>query len=267
MARVAAAKKISHFSGRIMSAILLLLLQAFCLAPLPAVAGEVRLSVAASMTDAFKELAKTFHDAHPHITVIANYGSSGALAKQIVRGAPADLYVSANQKWMDYLLEQKKIAPQSVHVFANNVLVFVGQKGTGLRRLEDIASLALIAIGSPKSVPAGQYAAQALTTAGIYGQLAEDHKLVMAKDVRQALLYAERGEVDGAFVYQSDALLARNTAILLTVPAGYHDRIAYPLALTPDGVENLEAQAFCHYLKSPEAFAILATFGFTAAGD
>ncbi len=265
MAQMAGFEKMRHYPKRIRSSFLLMVLLAVVLVPLAAQAGVVRLSVAASMTDAFKELVKTFQASNPHITVIANYASSGSLAKQIVQGAPADLYVSANQKWMAYLVEKEKIVPYTVHVFAYNTLVFVGKKEIRLNRLQDIRALSRIAIGSPKSVPVGQYAAQALRVAGIYDELAADHKLVMAKDVRQALLYADRGEVDGAFVYRTEARLARNGAILLTVPDGHHDSIVYPLGLTKDGTKNSEAQALWNYLKSAEAFAVLARYGFTSA--
>lgn len=264
MAGSAAPKKMNHFARRA-GGLLLAVLLLFLLLPPSARAGEVRLSAAASMTEVVKELISAFCKENPGTAVLPNFASSGALAKQIAQGAPADLYISANQRWMAYLLEKKGIAPQTVQVFAYNSLVFVGRGGQPLNTLRDVLSLSLLAIGSPKSVPAGQYAAQALRAAGVYGQLARDHKLVMAKDVRQALIYAERGEVDGAFVYRTDALLARQAAILLTVPAELHDRIAYPLGLTQSGARNRAAQAFFTFLQGPVAADILAAYGFEPA--
>ena len=146
--------------------ILLFLLQTFFFSALPAMADEVRLSVAASMTDTVKELANAFIKKNPDISLLPNFASSGSLAKQIVQGAPADLYISANQKWMEYLLEKEKIVPETMHVFAYNGLVFIGSKNSNIRTLKDIVSLSLIAIGSPRSVPAGQYSAQAMKAAG-----------------------------------------------------------------------------------------------------
>lgn len=265
MARVAGAGKISKFVGRAKGCLVFSLLLSLLLAALPAWAAEVRLSAAASMSDAIKELVTTFRQAHPGIIVQPNFASSGSLAKQIAQGAPVDLYISANQKWMDYLVEKKKIAPQTVHVIAYNGLVFVGRGEAKARGLNDLISLERIAIGSPKSVPAGHYAAQAMMAAGVYATMAREHRLVMAKDVRQALIYAERGEVEGAFVYRSDALLAREASILFTVEADLHDAIAYPMGLTPSGANNRGAQAFFAYLKSPAASQILRRYGFEAA--
>ncbi|AGF77100.1 molybdenum ABC transporter, periplasmic molybdate-binding protein [Desulfocapsa sulfexigens DSM 10523] len=241
---------------------------ALCATAVQALAGgEIRLSVAASMTDAFKELNGEFIKEHPGIAILPNFASSGSLAKQIVQGAPADLYVSANKKWMDYLLKEKQVVPETVRIFARNSLVFVGAEDTLVHDLGGVATLSRIAIGSPKSVPAGQYAAQAMQVAGIYEQLEKEHKLVMAKDVRQALLYADRAEVDGAFIYKTDALLARRAVILLTVPAELHDPIAYPLGLTLAGMKNPDAQAFLAYLGTPAAVTILEKYGFTVASS
>lgn len=247
--------------------LLLFLAQAFFLAAQPVLAGEVRLSIAASMSDVVKELVSSFVKERPEVSILPNFASSGSLAKQIVQGAPADLYISANKKWMDYLVQEEKIAPQTVHVFAYNALVFIGKKNPEVKTLKDIVSLSLVAIGSPKSVPAGQYAAQAMEKAGVYEELTREHKLVMAKDVRQALIYADRGEVNGAFVYRTDALLAQNAVILFTVPEGLSDRIVYPLGLTHAGAENSDAKDFLSYLKSPEAVRILNKYGFEEAAE
>ncbi|MBU0682100.1 MAG: molybdate ABC transporter substrate-binding protein [Proteobacteria bacterium] len=259
MARVAGPREIGFCFLKTRGLVLLVLM---VLAPLPAMAAEVRLSAAASMSDAVKELIHAFRQENPAIAFLPNFASSGSLAKQIAQGAPADLYISANQKWMEYLVQQQAIEPQTAHVLAYNGLVFVGTNDTKISSLKQITSLSRIAIGSPKSVPAGQYAAQAMRAAGVYEQLAREHKLVMAKDVRQALIYAERGEVDGAFVYRSDALLARHAASLFTVPAILHEPIAYPMGLTPAGAKNPAAQAFLGFLKSSAADKILTRYGF-----
>lgn len=227
-----------------------------------AAAGQVRLSAAASMTDAVKELMATYGREQPGVTILANFASSGSLAKQIAAGAPADLYISANRKWMDYLLEQGVIDRQSVAIFAHNRLVFIGPANDTVHELADLVTLERIALGSPGSVPAGHYAAQAMTAAGVYQELKQAHKLMLAKDVRQALIYAERGEVDGAFVYGTDARLARRAVSLFGVPGGLHDPISYPLALTVRGAENDEARALLDYLKGPVARAILKKYGF-----
>ena len=107
-----------------------------------------------------------------------------------------------------------------------------------VKSLADLKALQRIAIGTPASVPAGQYAEQAMRAAGIYEELEKDKKLVMAQDVRQALIYADRGEVDGAFVYQTDAMLAKEAKILLVVPDDLYDRVSYPMVITTNGASK-----------------------------
>jgi molybdate transport system substrate-binding protein len=237
--------------------LLLSLLEAFS-----AFAGEIRLSVAASLTDAVTEICVDYARAHPGTTCLPNFGASGTLAKQIAQGAPADLFISANPQWIDYLLGEKKIAADTVKPLAANRLVFVGAKGTEAASLADLPKLKRIAIGSPKSVPAGQYAEEAMKKADVYDQLVNDRKLVLALDVRQALVYADRGETDGAFVYKTDALLAKEATILFEVPRDFHMPITYPMALTVAGRANPEAQDFFRYLSSAEAGKVLTKFGF-----
>ncbi len=243
-----------------MKRILLLLVLALAWSGSPARAGEVRLSVAASMTDATRSLIAAYAGRTPDVTFLPNFAASGSLAKQIAQGAPADLFISANPKWMDYLVAAGRIPAARVRPFARNTLVLVGQKGLILTSLADLARLDRIAIGSPGSVPAGQYAEQALKQAGLLARVRG--KLVMAQDVRQALVYAERGETDAAFVYRSDALLARRTVILFEVPQTLYDPIVYPLGLTAAGEKNPAAVAFYHFLSSPAAERILQQYGF-----
>jgi molybdate transport system substrate-binding protein len=226
-------------------------------------ADEIRISVPASMTDAMKELSAQFGASGKNGKIIPNYGPSGTLAKQIVEGAPADLFISANQKWMTYLRDEKKIDPASEKILAANALVFVGAKNPTVTKLADIAGLKQIAIGSPKSVPAGEYAVQAMEKAGIYKQLEVEQKLVMAKDVRQSLTYADRGEADGAFVYKTDALMATLAVILFEVPQDVYEQVTYPIALTVDGAKNGMAKAFYDFLTGPEALKVFLKFGFS----
>lgn len=225
-----------------------------------AFAAEVRLSVAASMTDVVKELIGIYREKGRDVELLPNFASSGSLAKQIAQGAPADIFISANPKWMSYLVDGQRISSETVSTFAFNSLVFVGENGLAVSSLDDVAELQRIAIGSPRSVPAGQYAEQALRSAGLYERMAG--KLVMAQDVRQALIYADRGETDGAFVYKTDALLAKRVVILLEVPQALYDEVAYPIGLTIEGAGKSEAVAFWDFLKTEEAFAVLEKFGF-----
>jgi|GEM_PF-68895 molybdate transport system substrate-binding protein len=242
---------------------LLLILAVFTLLAVPAYAGDVNLSAAASLREAVTALSGSFSKSNPGVKFQNNFGASGAVAKQIENGAPADLFFSANPQWMEYLKEKKLMDEKSIIILAFNSLVFVGKPGLKVKTMQDVVTLEKIAIGSPKSVPAGQYAYEALKKAGIAGQL--ENKLVMARDVRECLMYAERGEVAGAFVYKTDAeQMAKNVKILFTVPQELYPRVTYPVGLTVPGSKKADAAAFHKFLQSPEAKGILEKFGFVA---
>jgi len=224
-----------------------------------AVAGEVNLSVAASLKEVVNELSDRFARKNPGVKFLRNYGASGTLTKQVENGAPADIFISANLEWLDYLKNKKMVDSTSVGTFAYNTLVFAGMPGKAAS-LQELTRLERIAIGSPKSVPAGEYAVEAIRKAGLEKQL--EKKLIMARDVRECLMYAERGEVDGAFVYRTDALLAKKAKILFSVPQELYPRVTYPMALTAAGAKNRDATAFFAYLRGEEARSVLARFGF-----
>lgn len=242
----------------------LLALALLCTASLCHAEKEIRLSAAASLNDAIKEAALVYAAAGRQVRILPNFGPSGALAKQINEGAPTDLFISANEKWMTYLHDEKKVDTSSEKILVANTLVFIGVKNPAVTGMADLLKLKQIAIGSPKSVPAGEYAAQAMKKAGIYKQLQEGQKLILAKDVRQALAYADRGEAEGAFVYKTDALLATHAVILFTVPQDLYAPVNYPVALTLEGAKNPEAKAFYAFLTGPEGLKIFARYGFSA---
>jgi len=244
-----------------MKCVLKIFIYLFCLLiqASPALAADVNLSVAASLKEVINELSASFAKKNPGVKFVKNYGASGQLAKQIENGAPADVFISANLEWMDYLKNRKLVDSASIGTFTYNTLVFAGAPGKA-SSMQDLPKLEKIAIGSPKSVPAGEYAMEAFKKAGIDKQL--EKKLVMAKDVRECLMYAERGEVDGAFVYRTDALLAKQAKILFTVPQELYPRVTYPMALTVAGAKNKDAAAFFAYLRGDEAKTVLSKYGF-----
>lgn len=227
----------------------------------PGSAAELRLAVAASLNEVLHEICADYQLGHPDSRCVINAGASGTLAKQIAQGAPTDLFMPAARDWLDYLLAAGLLDQASVAVVAENRLVLVGRPGS-VTTLADLPRLRRIALGSPRSVPAGAYAEAALRSAGVYDELAAEHKLVLAQDVRQALVYAERAEVDAAFVYQSDARLARRAQVLLVVDARLHAPIVYPMALTPQGARKPDVRAFYVYLQSPAVAALLQRHGF-----
>jgi molybdate transport system substrate-binding protein len=226
----------------------------------PATAEEVRLSAAASLREVVNELTERFAREHPGITFVKNFGGSGTLARQIENGAPVDIFIPSSRLWMTHLSNKGLVDKATVGLFARNSLVFIGQTRQKITAIRDVVKLRSIALGSPKSVPAGEYAMQALSKEGLLDLLAK--KLVYTRDVREALMYAERGEVDGAFIYRTDASQARRAKVLFAVPGNLHGPIIYPVGLTTSGAGKGAAAAFRSYLEGYEARSILMRYGF-----
>jgi len=227
---------------------------------MPAIAGEVNLSVAASLKEVINELTAKYEKSHPGTVFVKNFGASGALAGQIENGAPSDLFIAANNEWMDYLKNKSLVDKASERIFTRNVLVFTGTTGRNISSMRDLKKLEKIGIGSPKSVPAGDYATTAIKNAGMQQQL--QGKLVMAKDVRECLMYAELSEVDGSFVYRTDALQAKKAKLRFIVPQKLYPEVVYPMALTAKAAANSDARGFFTYLQGREAKSVLKKYGF-----
>lgn len=230
------------------------------MAPCSSFGAELSLFAAASLKDALNELTENYAKSHKGISFRTNYSASGTLAKQIENGAPADIFISANTEWMEYLQSRKMVVEASVTALVFNELVLVGRPATRITTLQDLLKLDRIAIGSPKSVPAGEYAIETLRKAGLERQV--ERKLIMARDVRECLMYEERGEVDAAFVYRTDALQAKQARVLFAVPREYYPRVVYPMAITRGGAMKPEAKAFHAMLQSAEAKAVFKKYGF-----
>lgn len=228
----------------------------------PALAGEVRISAAASLREAIGELTRLYGKTHS-TTFLCNFGASGTLAQQILAGAPADIFISASEEWIDRVKGKGVVVDQSVRPFTYNSLVFVSRDDSrfAVRAMKDLAQLEKIAIGSPKSVPAGAYAVEALRKSGMERPL--QGKLVLAKDVRECLMYAERGEVDGAFVYRSDTVQAKRSVIRFAVGKELVPSVLYPMVLTNQGGKNGAAVEFYRFLQGESAKAVLSKYGFT----
>jgi molybdate transport system substrate-binding protein len=226
----------------------------------PAFAGEIRLSAGAGMKPVLDVLSGNFAKAHPGATFIKNYAAAGALALQIENGAPADVYISADSKWVEYLKARKLLAPESITPFAWNEIVVIGAPVRKVSSMNDLTKLGRIALGNPNSAPAGEMAMDAIISAGLEHQLAG--KLVMTRDMPQTLMYAETGAVDAAFVHLTEALTARKAKILFTVPHALYNRTPFTMALTPTGAANADARSFFSYLKSDRAKSILKRYGY-----
>lgn len=199
--------------------------------------------------------------------VTFSYAASGALAKQIENGAPADMFASADLKWMDYAADKKLIKPESRVTLLGNKLVLVAPKGArvdlkiepGFKLAEALADSRL-AIGVPGAVPAGTYAREALTRLGVWDKV--EGKTAGAENVRAALAFVARGEARLGIVYATDAASDPNVTVVATFPADSHAPIVYPFALTGTS-SNVDAAAFQAFLGSPEARAVFEKEGFT----
>jgi molybdate transport system substrate-binding protein len=226
-------------------------------------AGEVTVSAAASLTDAFKEIARQYEAAHPNTTVALNFGASGALLQQIAKGAPVDVFASADQETMDSAAKQALLQPGERRDFVSNTLVVVVPKDStiaisGLANMNQ-GAVKKVAIGAPASVPAGRYAKRALEKAGLWSVV--EPKMISTQNVRQSLDYVARGEVDAAFVYATDAALFKERVkFAFTVPLDV--RISYPMSLMAASANPKEAKQFMAFVLSPAGQVTLAKFGF-----
>ncbi|MDD5207429.1 MAG: molybdate ABC transporter substrate-binding protein [Desulfobacterales bacterium] len=224
---------------------------------------ELLVSAAASLTNAFKDVGKQFEAANPGVRVVLNFASSGALMQQIDKGAPVDVFASADQKTMDQAGEKRLFLVETRKDFVSNGLVLVVAKDS-IMALTDVKDLsytriARISLGNPESVPAGRYAQEVLTKAGLWEAL--KRKYILAETVRQALDYVARGEVDAGFVFSTDAIVAKER-VRVAVKAEGHQPIRHPVAAIR-GTKKLElSQEFIGYLLGSEGQAILARHGF-----
>jgi molybdate transport system substrate-binding protein len=248
-------------SGLARLGILLVLL---AVAP-PAAAQDVLLSVAVSMKEAVEELGRGFASRRPGVKLRYNLGSSGELQKQIEAGAPVDLFVSAAQRQMDELDRKGLIVRASRRVFARNVLTVIKPADSRLdlakpRDLLD-ARVARIVVGNPRTVPVGQYAEESLRALGLWDRL--QPKLVFVENVRQALEYVARGEVEAGVVYTTDAAVRADRVKEALRPGEETYRpIVYPVAVVAGAKQPALAQAFIELLVSAEGQAVLARLGF-----
>jgi molybdate transport system substrate-binding protein len=229
----------------------------------PAMAGEITISAAASLTNAFQELKPLFEKASPGTTLLFNFAASGPLLKQIESGAPVDVFASADQETMNQAVAKKLIAESTRKDFTANTLVMITPSDStlGLKTPKDLTNpkVERIAIGNPDSVPAGRYARQSLTAAGVYDALKP--KFILGESVRQVLDYVGRGEVQVGFVYNTDAMIAKEKVKVASEMSG-HDPVTYPAAVIAASQKKAEAEKFLAFLASPEGQAVLAKYGF-----
>ena len=231
----------------------------------PARAAErpVAVFAAASLTDAMGRVSRLWM-AQGHPMPSLSFASSAVLAQQAAQGAPADLFVSADETWMDWLAARKLVQPGTRGDLLGNTLVLVEKQGAppvAIGPHLDLAALlgpdGRLAVGDPHSVPAGLYAQAALTRLGLWASVSG--RLAPAENVRAALLLVERGEVRAGIVYGSDVRAAPGLEVAGTFPEDSHPPILYPAAALTAAPE---AAAFLRFLRTAEAGAVFREAGF-----
>jgi molybdate transport system substrate-binding protein len=242
----------------------LLLLLAFVLAT-PVLAAPPLVLAAASLQESLTAAADAWAK-RGHAKPVLSFAASSALARQIIAGAPADLFLSADEPWMDMVQQANRIVPGTRVSFLANRLVLIAPtaiaRPVAIRRGFRLARLlgsGRLAMAEPNSVPAGKYGRQALTTLGIWPAVAP--RIAAGDSVRAALALVERGEAPYGIVYLTDALASKRVKVVGTFPAASHAPITYPVARLT-GAPSADAEPFRRFLLSPAGKAIFTRYGF-----
>ncbi|MGR5236047.1 molybdate ABC transporter substrate-binding protein [Vibrio alfacsensis] len=241
-----------------------------CLAAILSVSSAANATVglkvyaASSMTNAIDEIAQDFEKKY-NVSVTPVYGGSASIARQILSGAPADVIVLANTKWMNYLIESGKIKGDDVTNIARNSLVAVAPRSSKValfdvsdaKAWKDILNGNRLALGNPATVPAGMYAKESLSHLGVWKSI--ERQVAPAKNVRLALTFVERGETPLGIVYKTDAHLSDKVKVIAEFANDTHADIVYPAAMVNNSTQSAQ---FFQYLKSDDAKRVFAHYGF-----
>lgn len=222
--------------------------------------GDVTVFAAASLTEAFEDLGESFSEQHPDVEVVFNFAGSQALAGQIVEGAPADVFASANQTQMD-VVTGEALEDGEPEVVTGNLLEIAVEPGNplGVAGLEDLAEPDLVLVLADEEVPAGQYATEALDAAGV-----EVTPASLEVDVRSVLSKVALGEADAGIVYRSDVVAGGDDVEGIEIPEDQNVPAAYPIVALADAPNPEAAAAFLDSVLADEGQATLVEYGFTA---
>ena len=221
---------------------------------------------AASLTDSMRDISAAWVKAG-HRPLRMSFGASSTLSRQIEQGAPANLFASADEQWMDYLAKRDLIAGDTRKSLLGNDVVLVVPAGkpqhVTIARGFDLRGMlgpdGRLAVGDPKHVPVGIYAEQALRKLGLWEAI--EPRLARTEDVRAALRFVELGEAPVGIVYATDAAISEKLTVAGVFPADSHDPVTYPFAVVKTG-DNPEARTLLTFMSGPEALAIFVKRGF-----
>lgn len=217
-------------------------------------------SAAASLKNALNDIEKSYEAEHKNIDIKYNYGASGALAQQIMSGAPVDIFFSAAQNKVDDLVKNKAVDKEDTNALLKNHLVLISEyKLTSLDDLKE-KKIKKIALGNPQLVPAGEYGKQALENKKLYQTLKS--KFVFTKDVRQALTYVETGNTEAGIIYSSDLNSKNKIKNILKIQDNLHEPITYPIAKIKDTRHKQETEELYQYLQNEQSKKVYQKYGF-----
>jgi molybdate transport system substrate-binding protein len=222
------------------------------------ISGNLSISAAASLQGAFTKMAAAFEDAHPQVSVSINFGASSTLARQIVDGAPVDVFASADQANMTKVADAELLSDIPT-IFATNSLEIIVRKGnpSGIGSLADLAETGLIYVTCAPEVPIGRYAAESLLEAGVTVNPAS-----FEPDVKGIVTKVSSGEADAGIVYRTDVLAAGDTAAGVAIPDQFDVRATYPQAVLTGSPNETAAIAWMSFVAGAEGQAILRAYGF-----
>ena len=228
-------------------------------------AGESSITVfaAASLADVMEELSETFRE-EAGVKVSYSLGGSQILAQQIIRGAPADVFISADELAMERMDSKGLLEPGTRANLLTNELVLIvpSDDGSSIETLEQLGEpdVGRIAIADPELAPAGRYAKEALVSLGLWEKV--EGKLILGADVRITLAYLTSGNSDAAIVYRTDVQLSRGAKVMEVVPQESHSTVEYPVALMKSAKETGAPERFVAFLKGDIATGIFQKYGF-----
>ena len=243
-------------------------LLALLLSAASARATEILIFGAASLTDAMQELAATYEKTTGD-KLVFSFAASSVLARQIQAGAPADLFLSADEEKMDSLEKDHLLLAGTRKSVLSNTLVVVVPAGSSLQitKAEDLAGprIHLLALAEPQSVPAGIYAKKYLQTKKLWDKVID--RVVPTENVRGALAAVEAGNADAGIVYKTDAGISKKVKIAYEVPRAESPKISYPFAVIAKTQHAEAARRLLTWLESPAALAVFQKYGFLLAGS
>lgn len=241
----------------------LTLTTAFGLVSTVALAENITVFAAASMTNVLQQIGDEYKKQHPEDSLTFSFAGSSTLAKQIEQDAPADLFVSADQKWMDYVAQKQPKKTKNIKVLAENALVLIAPSASTLNvasvkeiNFKSVIGESYLAVGDD-NVPVGRYAKKALENLELWSDV--ENRLSKAKDVRAVLVYIERGELPLGIVYSTDAKISDKVKVVAEFPQESYGKVVYPAATLS---EKAEGKRFLDYLSSPVAQMAFEKAGF-----